>query len=70
MIAILVASIAEIVRDGSHYPAWNSEKGITEQQTWPTWCLVLIIFLISVSVLWIPIVAICRYVIKRIKRFL
>lgn len=60
MLAILVASIVEIFTDGSGYPVWNMSKGETERQPWPTWCIVLIVFLISVSVLWIPVVAICR----------
>ncbi|KAK6632553.1 hypothetical protein RUM43_013321 [Polyplax serrata] len=60
MLAILVASIVEIFTDGSGYPVWNMSKGATERQPWPTWCIVLIVFLISVSVLWIPVVAICR----------
>ncbi|XP_049808988.1 sodium-dependent neutral amino acid transporter B(0)AT3 [Schistocerca nitens] len=60
MLSILVASFVEIAVDGSGYPAWVASKGITERHEWPVWALVLIAFLILISVLWIPAVAICR----------
>ncbi|XP_046465289.1 sodium-dependent neutral amino acid transporter B(0)AT3 isoform X1 [Neodiprion pinetum] len=61
MLSILVASFVEIAVDGSGYPAWIASKGITEIHEWPLWALLLIAFLISASVLWIPGVALCRY---------
>ncbi|KOC64513.1 Sodium-dependent neutral amino acid transporter B(0)AT2 [Habropoda laboriosa] len=60
MLSILIASIVEILVDGSGYPAWVASKGITEKHEWPVWALVLIGVLILASVLWIPTVAICR----------
>ncbi|PNF18602.1 Sodium-dependent neutral amino acid transporter B(0)AT3 [Cryptotermes secundus] len=60
MLSILVASFVEIIMDGSGYPAWVSSKGITERHEWPLWALILIAFLILISVLWIPVVGICR----------
>lgn len=60
MLAILVASIVEIATEGSGYPVWVTSKGVAERQPWPIWGIVLIVFLISISVLWIPLVAICR----------
>ncbi|XP_053994711.1 sodium-dependent neutral amino acid transporter B(0)AT2 [Hylaeus volcanicus] len=60
MLSILIASIVEIMVDGSGYPAWIASKGVTERQEWPMWSLVLIGVLILASVLWIPTVAICR----------
>ncbi|KAK9309304.1 hypothetical protein QLX08_001041 [Tetragonisca angustula] len=60
MLSILIASIVEIIVDGSGYPAWVASKGITEKHEWPVWALVLIGILILASVLWIPTVAICR----------
>lgn len=62
MITILTASFVELASEGSSYPAWNAVKGVTEKLEWPHWCIVLAIFLILVSVLWIPIVAISRFV--------
>lgn len=62
MISILVASFVEIAVDGSGYAAWVPSLGTTERHDWPVWALFLIAFLILVSVLWIPAVAICRYV--------
>lgn len=61
MITILTASFIELASSGSSYPAWNSAKGITEKLEWPHWSIVLAIFLILVSVLWIPIVAFFRF---------
>ena len=61
MIIILTASLIELATNGSSYPAWNALKGITEPLEWPHWCIVLAVFLIFVSVLWIPIVACLRY---------
>ncbi|KAJ8877946.1 hypothetical protein PR048_022409 [Dryococelus australis] len=59
MISILVASFVEIAMEGSGYPAWVASKGETERHEWPVWALVLIAFLVLISVLWIPAVAIC-----------
>lgn len=61
MLTILVASFIELATKGSSYPAWNAAKGITELQDWPHWCIVLAIFLVMISVLWIPFIAITRY---------
>ncbi|KAJ9595050.1 hypothetical protein L9F63_013647, partial [Diploptera punctata] len=60
MLSILVASFVEIAVEGSGYPAWVASKGITERHEWPLWALILIAVLILISVLWIPVVAICR----------
>ncbi|XP_063220725.1 sodium-dependent neutral amino acid transporter B(0)AT3 [Bacillus rossius redtenbacheri] len=60
MISILVASFVEIAMEGSGYPAWVASKGETERHEWPVWALVLIAFLVLISVLWIPVVALCR----------
>lgn len=60
MILILVASFVDIIVKGSGYPAWVPEKGETERHEWPGWAIFLILFLISVSILWIPGIAILR----------
>ncbi|XP_017779770.1 PREDICTED: sodium-dependent neutral amino acid transporter B(0)AT3 isoform X2 [Nicrophorus vespilloides] len=60
MISILIASFVEIAVDGSGYDAWVASLGITERHGWPTWAIVLIIFLVCASILWIPGIAICR----------
>ncbi|KAI4469846.1 sodium/chloride dependent transporter [Holotrichia oblita] len=61
MISILVASVVEIVTDGSGYPAWVASEGRTERHEWPVWAIVLIVVLVLICVMWIPLVAICRY---------
>ncbi|KAJ8683793.1 hypothetical protein QAD02_019585 [Eretmocerus hayati] len=61
MLSILVASFIEIAVDGSGYQAWVPSRGATERHEWPTWALFLIAILILTSILWIPAVAICRY---------
>lgn len=63
MISILVASFVEIAVDGSGYDAWIASKGETERKEWPTWAIILILFSVFVSVLWIPGAAILRYII-------
>lgn len=60
MILILIASFLEIIIKGSGYPVWIPEKGETELREWPTWSIFLILFLIFVSVLWIPGIAVLR----------
>ncbi|KAL3285257.1 hypothetical protein HHI36_019367 [Cryptolaemus montrouzieri] len=60
MLSILVASFVEIATKGSGYSAWIASKGETEWHQWPTWAIVLILFLILASTLWIPGVAIAR----------
>jgi solute carrier family 6 (neurotransmitter transporter, amino acid/orphan) member 15/16/17/18/20 len=62
MISILVASVWQIVNEGSGYDAWMASEGTTERRSWPTWALVLISVLVLCSVLWIPGIAICRYI--------
>ena len=65
-----MASIADIVVNGSGYPAWIAAKGITEDKPWPAWCILLMVLLIGASVIWIPLVAICRYGLKIKSRYL
>ncbi|XP_054288933.1 sodium- and chloride-dependent transporter XTRP3-like [Macrosteles quadrilineatus] len=60
MLLILIASITEIIVNGSGYPAWVASKGVTETREWPVWALLLIGCLVLAAVLWIPGVAICR----------
>ena len=60
MLSILVASFMKIAIEGIGYPAWNPDIGATEMHDWPPWSIVLIIFLISMSVLWIPVIAILK----------
>ena len=60
MILILMASVLEILFDGSGYEAWIASKGETERREWPGWAICLIVFLIAVAILWIPALAILR----------
>ncbi|XP_044735984.1 sodium-dependent neutral amino acid transporter B(0)AT3 [Chrysoperla carnea] len=60
MLSILVASFIDIAVEGSGYPAWVKRDGVTEFHEWPVWAIVLVLVLILASVLWIPVVAICR----------
>lgn len=64
MISILVASFVEIATEGSSYSAWVGARGETERRPWPLWAVLLITVLVLASVLWIPVVAICRYVLN------
>ncbi|XP_065204180.1 sodium-dependent neutral amino acid transporter B(0)AT3 isoform X2 [Planococcus citri] len=57
MILILMASFLEILVKGSGYPAWIPDKGETQLREWPGWSIFLILFLISVSIIWIPGIA-------------
>lgn len=60
MLTILFASFMELINEGSSYPAWQAEKGITETKEWPHWCIFVAVCLIGVAIIWIPLVAICR----------
>uniref|UniRef100_A0A8D8MEV7 Transporter n=1 Tax=Cacopsylla melanoneura TaxID=428564 RepID=A0A8D8MEV7_9HEMI len=60
MLVIFTSSLMDLFLGQAGYAAWNAEKGITETKEWPTWALLMIAFLIFVSVLWIPLVAILR----------
>ena len=55
-----MASVLEILFDGSGYEAWIASKGETERREWPGWAICLIVFLIAVAILWIPALAILR----------
>ena len=57
MIGILVASIIDMALSGAGYEAWDADRGVAYEKSWPIWCQVLIFVLIGLSVLWIPIVA-------------
>lgn len=60
MICILVSSLVKIAQDGSTYEAWIKEEGRTESLEWPLWANIVIAFLILVSALWIPGVALAK----------
>lgn len=60
MLTLLFASFYDLITNGSSYPAWQAALGDTIKQEWPGWCILLAVCLISVSVLWIPFVAISR----------
>lgn len=60
MLSILFASFYELINEGSSYPAWQADTGTTQKMEWPHWCIVAAICLIASSIIWIPLVAICR----------
>lgn len=60
MLTILFASFVQLATEGSSYPGWDAITGATRTLEWPHWCIVVAICLIGVSVIWIPLVAICR----------
>lgn len=60
MILILLSSFIDLALRGSFYPAWDAVLGKTVDKEWPLPCIVAAILLISVSILWIPGVALCR----------
>jgi solute carrier family 6 amino acid/orphan transporter-like 15/16/17/18/20 len=60
MTIILLASFIQIIVNGAGYDAWVSELGETKVMPWPWWAKIMIVFLIGISVLWIPIVALLR----------
>lgn len=61
MISILVASVYDIATEGSSYPAWVGSRGETERRPWPLWAVIVVTILVLASILWIPVVAICRF---------
>ncbi|GAB1597438.1 sodium- and chloride-dependent transporter XTRP3-like [Argonauta hians] len=61
MIIIFVASLFEILENGSYYTAWDAEKGQSVKLPRPWWVQVIAAFLILSSVAWIPFVALTRY---------
>lgn len=62
MLIILVASFYQLVVEGSSYPAWIAARGNTVNMEWPHWCIAIALILILSSILWIPFVAVLRYV--------
>ena len=60
MTIILLASFIQLIVNGAGYDAWISELGETKVMPWPWWAIIMIVFLIGISVLWIPIVALLR----------
>lgn len=62
MAGILIATVADIAINGSGYKAWVADKGVESELSWPLWSQLLILFLIGISVIWIPVVALLRYV--------
>lgn len=62
MIIILSASFIDLAIRGSRYPAWDAALGATVEKEWPVPCIIMAILLISVSILWIPGVAVCRLI--------
>lgn len=65
MTVILIASFVSM-KDGIEYKAWDKDAGDTEEIGYPWWAVILIVFLIGISALWIPINAILRQIIYEI----
>lgn len=60
MLIIVISSLAKIITDGSGYLAWVPELGSTRHLEWPAWAQVLIAFLVLMTALWIPGIALAR----------
>ena len=60
MLLILTASFIQLIVNGAGYDAWISELGGTISKPWPWWAVIMIVFLIGISVFWIPIVALLK----------
>lgn len=60
MTLILAASLLDMAINGSGYEAWDSVSGLKTMKSWPIWAQVLALILISLSILWIPIVALLK----------
>ncbi|XP_064466994.1 sodium-dependent neutral amino acid transporter B(0)AT3-like [Ornithodoros turicata] len=60
MTTILVTSFIQMATGGSHYEVWDREQAIPVQRNWPYWANFAIAFLILVSAIWIPLVALLR----------
>lgn len=61
MLGILIASVIDMIMSGAGYDAWDAENGTKIEKEWPIWCQLLIGFLICLSVMWIPLVAILKF---------
>ncbi|XP_052229693.1 sodium-dependent neutral amino acid transporter B(0)AT3-like [Dreissena polymorpha] len=61
MLIILIASLVEVITKGTLYETWNEAQGVNTLVQWPWWCQLIAAMLILMSVLWIPGVAICKY---------
>ena len=57
MFGILVASFIQMAVSGSTYDAWDANAGEDVKKEWPIWAKCLAGFLILISVIWVPIVA-------------
>ena len=57
MLGILLSFLLKMVFGTLEYEAWDASRGAVETRTWPAWTFLLIGGLISMSVLWIPLVA-------------
>ncbi|XP_040568895.1 sodium-dependent neutral amino acid transporter B(0)AT3 [Lepeophtheirus salmonis] len=61
MLIILAASLLQMIFTGSGYEVWNKETGKTTERAWPSWAFIVIFFLIFISVCWIPIIAVTKW---------
>lgn len=61
MIIILLASWIKIFTEGSTYQKWDAAHGEATVGEWPTWALAIAVFLVLVSTIWIPFIAITKY---------
>jgi len=58
MTAILVAFLLKMFFGEVDYEAWDAATGSAVIKTWPWWTYIMIVMLISMSVMWIPFIAI------------
>jgi solute carrier family 6 amino acid/orphan transporter-like 15/16/17/18/20 len=57
MISILVAFFVKLIFGTMEYEAWVQETASTVKLEWPSWTLIVIFVLITMSIGWIPFIA-------------
>jgi len=61
MITLFFVSIYDVLKKAPQYEVYEpTDKGINHEVNYPTWSVFLIVALISLSIVWIPIISLLR----------
>ncbi|XP_063720328.1 sodium-dependent neutral amino acid transporter B(0)AT3-like [Symsagittifera roscoffensis] len=61
-VAFVWGALFSILRDGAMYAIWVAEKGVQEDVPYPTWAQYTCMFLTSLSIVWMPLIALAEAV--------
>jgi len=60
MVVLFISSCVSLFVTPPEYDAYDLNTGLDIKKPYPSWCLALIVFLVLLSIIWIPVIALLR----------